>query len=274
MNRFLLRLTSEIPLMLDDRLVALSAMRPEDVQAAAHPAVAKAKAALAPQYTINNGVAVLPIEGGLMQKPDFWDMALGFEEDVDMLTELVARAGADADAESVVLKIDSPGGMLTGGIELADAVAAVAKKKPVVAWTGGMAASLGYMVASQAQIIVTTRSAQVGSIGTILSVADWSKLYEGLGVKIHTFTNKEATVKTVTPMNEERERYLQDRVDKAFGMFRSRVTAKRPQIGADSMNGKLVTGEEGKRLGMVDRIGDLNFAISVARAEARARKRN
>jgi capsid assembly protease len=274
MNPLLIRLTSDIPLMLDDRLLALASLTAADVQAAAHPAIGKMKAALAPSYTITNGVAVLPIIGALMQNPDPWSMAFGDAEDLGLLTEQVQKATADSEATAIVLRIDSPGGMMTGGIELADAVTAASKAKPVVAFTDSLCASLGYLVASQADEIVATRSAQVGSIGTILTVADWSKVYDAMGVKLHTFTNAEGTLKTLTPMNEERAAYLQGRADKAFAMFRNRVTAKRPDVKPDVMKGQLFTGEEGKRIGLVDRLGDLGFAVSVARNSARARGRS
>jgi signal peptide peptidase SppA len=244
-----------------------------DVQAAAHPVIAKMKEQLRPTYQIRNEVAVLPVSGVLMQNPDPWEMAFGGAEDLNALTELVGRATADPEAQAIVLNLDTPGGMMTGGVELADAVAAADKVKPVIAWTGSLAASLGYLIGSQASQFVATRSAQVGSIGTILSVTDFSALYEKFGVKVHTFTNKEATLKTVLPMNEERAAYLQGRADKAFAMFKGMVTAKRPDVNTDAMKGQVFTAAEGKRLGLVDRVGDLNFAVGLARSEARRRQR-
>lgn len=274
MNPFLIRLTHEIPFMLDERLVALAAMsNVGDVQGAAHPVIAKMKEQLRPTYQVRNEVAVVPISGVLMQNPNPWEMAFGDAEDLNALTDLVAKATADSEAQSIVLNLDTPGGMMTGGVELADAVAAANRVKPVVAWTGSLAASLGYLVGSQASQFVATRSAMVGSIGTVLSVTDFAGFYEKLGVKVHTFTNKEGSLKTVLPMNEERAAYLQSRADKAFAMFKGMVTATRPEVTADSMKGQVFTAAEGKKLGLVDRLGDLNFAVALARQEARRRQR-
>ncbi len=278
MNPFLLRLSTDIPMMLEDRLIALASMTADDVakaanvQGAAHPAIAKYKAALAPQYSVaSGGVAVLPVAGALMMNPDLWSMVLGQAEDLELLTEQVQKMGADPEVSAAVLKLDTPGGMMTGGIEFADAVAELNTRKPVIAWTGSLCASLGYLVASQASEIIATRSAQVGSIGTILSVMDWTEYLKGLGVKIHTFTNKEGTLKSILPMNEEREAYLQSRADTGFAMFRDMVKAKRPEVKDGAMKGQVITAQDAQGLGLVDRIGDFQFALSVARQAAKRR---
>lgn len=274
MNPFLIRLTHEIPFMHDERLIALAALSPGgDVQAAAHPVIAKMKEQLKPTYQVRNEVAVVPVSGVLMQNPNPWEMAFGDAEDLNALTDLVVRATLDPEAQAIVLNLDTPGGMMTGGVELADAVASANKVKPVIAWTGSLAASLGYLVGSQASQFVATRSAMVGSIGTILSVTDFAGLYERFGVKVHTFTNQEGTLKTVLPMNEERAAYLQGRADKAFALFKGMVTATRPNVTADAMKGQVFTAAEGKKLGLVDRLGDLGFAVGLARQEARRRQR-
>lgn len=278
MNPFLLRLSTDVPMMLEDRLIALASMTADDVQkaanvqGAAHPGIAKFKEQLAPKYTLAaSGVAVLPVAGALMMNPDLWSMLLGQAEDLELLTEQVQRMAADSEVGAAVLRFDTPGGMMTGGIEFADAVAELNAKKPVIAWTGSLCASLGYLVASQASEVVATRSAQVGSIGTILSVMDWTEYLKGLGVKIHTFTNKEGTLKSILPMNEERSAYLQGRADSAFAIFRDMVKAKRPDVKDGTMKGQVFTAGEAQGLGLVDRIGDFNFALGLARQMARKR---
>jgi signal peptide peptidase SppA len=222
----------------------------------------------------DRGVAVLPVSGALMMNPDLWSMLIGQAEDLELLTEQVQKMAADPEVGAAILRLDTPGGMMTGGIELADAVAELTSRKPVIAWTGSLCASLGYLVASQASEIVATRSAQVGSIGTILSVMDWTEYLKGLGVKIHTFTNKEGSLKSILPMNEERSAYLQGRADSAFAMFRDMVKAKRPDVKDGTMKGQIFTAGEAQSLGLVDRIGDFNFALGLARQMARARSRS
>lgn len=268
MNPFLVRLATEIPFLVDDVLITAVASfeaRSPGVMAAAHPQMEKMRKDLKPQCTMTDGVGVIPVSGVLMQKPDLYSAFFGEAEDPADIADLVNSAAKDPKCKAIVLNLDTPGGMMTGGVELADAVAEAAKVKPVVAWTGSLCASLGYLIASQCSAVISTRAAQVGSIGTILSVTDLSALYEKFGVKVHTFTNTEGTLKALTPMNDERATYLQGRADAAFATFKGMVSQARPGIKPESMKGQIFTGSEAVKNGMVDCIGSLPFAIEAAR---------
>src|ERR1700679_2352238 len=66
------------------------------------------------------------------------------------LTESIDKLADDSRVKAVILSIDSPGGSVSGGETLHDAIARVAAKKPVVVTMGGLAASAGYMIAMPA----------------------------------------------------------------------------------------------------------------------------
>lgn len=272
--KFLHRLFADIPLIEDHALAALI-NNPLDVNAAEHPVFKRIKESLKPQMDLrSDGIAVVPIEGALAYKPDVFEMFMGVEDSRNVL-EMVNAAAGNPKVEGIVLNIDSPGGMVVGGFEVADAVRAANKVKPVVAWSGGWATSLAYMIGSQAGQFVASRTAQVGSIGAVTSYADYTKMLEARGIKVEVFTNKEATLKAAgmigTTLTDEQRLYIQGRVDKAFAEFRKAVSATRPQVEKESMKGQVFYASEGKTKGLVDRIGDLNFAVSVARSEIRKR---
>jgi len=97
----------------------------------------------------------------------------------------IRRAAGDESVKAIVLRIDSPGGTVSGTYDLADDVASAAKKKPVTAYIEDLGASAAYAVASQARKIYANKTALVGSIGTYGVIVDASSRAEKLGLKVH-----------------------------------------------------------------------------------------
>jgi signal peptide peptidase SppA len=245
-----------------------------DPKAAEHPVYKRIREGLKPQMTVNaSGVATLPIEGVLAQKPDVWEMLFSGVEDSNHVLEMVNEASNNPDVKAVVLAIDSPGGFMTGGPEIADAVAAMNKRKPVVAHTSGTMASLAYFIGSQAGTVVASRSAQVGSIGVYTTNVDYSRMLENAGVKVEVIKNKEADYKAAgvmgTPLTEAQRGYIQDRIQASFGEFKDAVKGARPQVTDDAMRGQVFYGKEAKSKGLIDAVGDLAYAQSIARSKIR-----
>jgi protease IV len=125
-------------------------------------------------------------------------------------------------------------------------------------------------LASQAHEIVANRSAIVGSIGVIASVTDYSRLLENLGIKFEYFTNKDARFNGAgamgTSLNDEQRAQLQSQVESTYGVFKTAVLSARPQVKPEAMRGQTFRGSEAKSLGLVDRVGDENFAMGALRA--------
>ena len=134
-------------------------------------------------------------------------------------------------------------------------------------------ASLAYQIASQAREIISTPSASVGSIGTIIAIPDLSKAYEMMGIKMEVITNSEATLKGAgtpgTSLTDDQRDYLKARAQVAFNRFKSSVQAGRPNIKDESMRGQVFWGHEAKTNGMVDRLGDRAFALGVLKRMAK-----
>ena len=96
----------------------------------------KARQALAPRSTVENGIGVLEISGVLAYRPDIGDMFFdGFEDSSEVLSAY-RRLQADPEAKAVVLNVNSPGGFSVGGAEIADAVFTSCRPPtPPWAWT-------------------------------------------------------------------------------------------------------------------------------------------
>lgn len=246
----------------------------DSFRAGEHPLDARIREMMAPKMTVTqDGIGVIPIKGPLMQNPDPWDMLFYGVEDTAAITSLIESAGNNRQINAVVLNVDSPGGSVTGGFEAADAVKQASDAKPVVAFTAGTMASLAYLIGSQASRIVSTQSAQVGSIGVIAQWPDVTGYLEKMGIKMEVFTNQEATYKgigaTGVPLNDAQREHVQSQVDSIFSDFAATVNRARPLVPNDAMRGQVFRGKQAKSAYMVDQIGNFDFAISVARDLAR-----
>lgn len=159
----------------------------ERVQAtdlAAHILAAKAPAQpLSSAYEVTkDGVAIVPISGTLMKQAS----SFASENSSTVAARRKIRAAAsDSAVAAIVLKIDSPGGAVSGTFDLVQDVAAANERKPVLAFIEDLGASAAYAIASAAGQVFANSSGLVGSIGTFAVVQDWSAAAAQMGVKVH-----------------------------------------------------------------------------------------
>jgi protease-4 len=177
------------------------------------------------------------------------------------------KAADDDSVKAVILRIDSPGGTASASWEIAREVARF--EKPIIASCGDMCASGAYMIASQCDAIIGTPSSDIGSIGVIMQVADLSELMQKLGIKydtIHQGKYKDAGSPD-RPLTDE-ERAMLDRDSKmVYEQFIKLVADGRKMSVADVRElatGWAWPGEEAKRLGLIDDIGNYRDAVTEA----------
>jgi len=196
--------------------------------------------------------AIIPIKGVITSGLHPIYRVIGFA-DTEEIAGWVRNAAADPAIEEILLRIDSPGGMVTGTPELAAAVAAADKIKPVCAHTSGMMDSAAYWIASQARAICCTPSADVGCIGVYQVCYDETAYIEGFGVKATIFKSGDlkAAGHPHIPMSEAQAAHIQSEIDAIGVLFRAAVTTRRP-IEDDSMRGQSFLGTEAKARGLVD----------------------
>lgn len=272
MNPFTYRFFSETPLIAQEAIPALADATIEPM-AAEHPVLKQMRERMKPQMRMDGDVAIIPIEGVMARRPSVWELLMGVE-DTDNVLGMVNAAASDTSARSAVLDINSPGGFLTGGPEVADAVRRMKRTKPCVAWTGGSMASLAYWIGSAANEIVATRSASVGSIGVYTAFIDFSMALAAQGIKLDVMTNKEGSpYKGMglrgTSLTDEQRQFIKARMQETFEDFKADVLRERPEVPEDAMRGQSFVGNRAKEKRLVDRIGDLPFAISLARQLAK-----
>ncbi|MCE2564087.1 signal peptide peptidase SppA [Komagataeibacter sp. FNDCF1] len=176
------------------------------------------------------------------------------------------RKAADDDAvRGLVLEVNSPGGAVTGGEELHDAVAAFARRKPVVVSMGSVAASAGYMISVPASRIFANRSTLTGSIGVILESPDVSTLLDRVGVHVDQLVSgpMKGQPSVVRPLSPEGRGMLQDVIADLYDFFVNVVAQDRHMpVGRvrELADGRPYTGQQALKLGLVDEIGSMEDA--------------
>jgi len=193
---------------------------------------------------------------------------------VDVLERVMNEAVADSTVSEIVLDVDSPGGTVTGTPEAAETIERAAQEKPVVAFTGGMMASAAYWLSAPCDAIFAAPSADIGSIGVYAALLDVSRKLDNEGVRVELF--KQGKFKAMgfpgVPLTEEQREHIQKGVDDVADWFKGFVTANRPAVPTEAMEGQTYMGRDAVAIGLADQIGTLADAIDYARTEAAARR--
>ncbi|HEY6009567.1 MAG TPA: signal peptide peptidase SppA [Geobacteraceae bacterium] len=171
--------------------------------------------------------------------------------------------------KAVVLRIDSPGGVVGPSQEIYAEVKKLAAKKKVIVSMGSVAASGGYYIAAPASLIFANPGTITGSIGVLMKFSNMEGLMGKVGLRV--FTIKTGKFKDVgspaRPMTEEERAMLQGVIDSTHGQFVRAVAEGRklpPEMVRGIADGRIFSGEQALALKLVDRIGTLQDAIEEA----------
>jgi protease-4 len=183
---------------------------------------------------------------------------------------LIQRIRNDKTIDAVVLRVNSPGGSALASDIIWRELDLLKKEKPVVVSMGNYAASGGYYIACNADSIFADANTITGSIGVFSVVPNLSGFLKNkLGVtfdRVNTSTYADAPSST-RPLNATEQRFMQAGVDSIYFAFKSRVAQGRKKSVEyiDSIaQGRVWTGSDAVKVGLVDRIGNLNDAIAAA----------
>ncbi len=190
--------------------------------------------------------------------------------DVDDLVRELKAHRDNPSVRAVVLRINSPGGVVAPTQELHDAVRRLRQAgKPVVASLGAVAASGGYYVAVACDEIYANRGTLTGSIGVIMQLANFEQLMKKVGVdyvvvKAGQFKDIGSPSRAMTP---EERRVMQALLDDVHGQFIDAVAAGRKLPREEVVrfaDGRVFSGTQAKELHMIDVLGDLEDAVNAA----------
>lgn len=192
----------------------------------------------------------------------------------DRLSEAMKKAREDDEVESIVLRINSPGGSALASDIIWREVQLTTEEKPVVVSMGNLAASGGYYIASPADTIFAQPNTITGSIGVIGVLFDWQEFWnEETGITFDRVKKgKFADLGNPNrPLTEKEGEIIQSFIMETYNDFLSRVAEGRNMQKArvDSLaQGRVWSGEDAKDVGLVDAMGGIETAIESAAKKA------
>jgi protease-4 len=183
--------------------------------------------------------------------------------------EQLKRFREDDDIKAIVVRADSPGGVVGPSQEIYREIIRTRETKQVVASMGAVAASGGYYAVAGADGIVANPGTITGSIGVIMEYTNFRELFDKIGlapvvIKSGQFKDAGSPVRDMTP---EEERLLKAFVDRLHQQFVAAIAEGRrlaPEKVRELADGRIYTGQDAQEIGLVDRIGNLEDAVEWA----------
>jgi protease-4 len=173
----------------------------------------------------------------------------------------------DKSIKAIILRVNSPGGGVAASQEIYEEVRKTRESgKPIVVSMASIAASGAYYISCGSSLIVANPGTLTGSIGVIAEFITIKELADKLGIQQNVFKSGELkdAGNPFRNMTEKDKAYFQDVVDNSFGQFLG-VVSKERKINIDTLkqyaNGRVFTGLQAKKIGLVDSIGTFEDAI-------------
>jgi protease-4 len=188
-------------------------------------------------------------------------------------SKAIRKARLDDNVKAVVLRINSPGGSALASETIWREVMLTKKVKPVIASMGNVAASGGYYIAAPCDTIVASPNTITGSIGVFGLFFNAKQLVNNIGVTVDTVkTNPYADIMTSSrAVTAQESEVIQREVERIYDNFITRVSEGRKisKANVDSIaQGRVWSGTDAKRIGLVDVFGGLDKAIEIAAKKA------
>jgi protease-4 len=182
----------------------------------------------------------------------------------------IRKARLDSKTKAIVIRINSGGGSAMASENMWREIELAKKDKPVIVSFGDVAASGGYYMACGADSIFAQPNTITGSIGVFSIVPNMQGFFSDKlgvtfdGVKTGPYANSPTVTEPLSPLQKK---FFQEGVDSIYQTFLSRVAEgrKMPIQSVDSIGqGRIWTGTQALKLGLVDRIGGMEDALAAA----------
>ena len=184
--------------------------------------------------------------------------------------QIISEVRADSTVKAVVFRVNSPGGSVFASEQIKTEIDLTAKEKPVIASYGDYAASGGYWISNNCDKIYSNATTLTGSIGVFSMIPDISGTIKDIAhlnvVKVNS--NKHSGMLSLTsPLDQEETEYMQASVERIYDRFVNIVSQGRgldPAFVDSVAQGRVWTGADALKIGLVDEIGTLEDAINYA----------
>jgi protease IV len=219
-------------------------------------AIAKAALFGKDSSTRRGHVAVIELSGIIVSSSSF----------LEDLRDLQDNPGVKA----IVVRLNTPGGVVGPSQEIYQALKEVDKKTPVVASMGTLAASAGYLISLSARKIYANPGTLTASIGVIMEFANLERLYDW--AKIQRYVIKSGKFKDIgsetRKMTPEEKELINRMILDIYGQFRGTVKERRKLTEAELdavADGRVLSGNQAKQAKLIDSLGTIDDAIKEAK---------
>ncbi|WP_028694347.1 S49 family peptidase [Pseudomonas cremoricolorata] len=215
------------------------------------------------RVTLRGNVALVPVIGPIFRYANLFTEISGATS-TQVLASDIQRALDDPKVKSIVLNIDSPGGVASGINELAELIYQGRSRKRIVAYIGGLGASAAYWIASAAHEIVIDEASLAGSIGVVVeAVIDDEK---ASGRTRYQIVSRNAPNKRPDLATEEGRAKLGETIDALGDVFVGKV-ARNLDVTAEQVpemgdHGGIRVGADAVKHGLAHRVGSLESLIT------------
>jgi|WetSurMetagenome_2_1015567.scaffolds.fasta_scaffold02414_11 protease IV len=195
----------------------------------------------------------------------------------DSMVRLLKKAGENKDIAAVVLRVDSPGGSALASDVIWRQVAVLRKTKPVVVSMSDVAASGGYYISMGADAIVAQPGSITGSIGVVSGKFVFRGLMDWMDYRQETLKRGQNAdlFSAYDKFTPEQEKLIQGQMEGFYKTFVTKAAEGRRKT-YDQVDqiaqGRIWSGEEALKIGLVDRLGGIDTAIALAKEKAKIGK--
>ena len=238
----------------------------KDVKFIPFSAYAAAKATT--NLTARKKIAVIYADGNIVEQYDPNNIS------GDRFAGIIAKVRADSTVKAVVFRVNSPGGTVLAASKIKEEIDLTRAVKPVVASYGDYAASGGYWISNSCDHIFTNATTLTGSIGVFSAIPEFGKTLKEIAhvnmvpVKSHKHSDM---LSLTRPFDSEETAWMQVYVDDIYNQFVGIVAQGRDKTfeSVDEVaQGRVWTGADALKIGLVDEIGTLEDAIMYAASMA------
>ncbi len=223
-----------------------------------------------------SSVAIVYVEGSIVPgRPEpspFGSQGVAYS---DPIRKALDKAAEDDTVKAVVLRVNSPGGSAVASEIILQATRRVADKKPLIVSMGDVAGSGGYYVACGAETIFADPSTITASIGVVAGKLVTTGMWDSVGINWHPIKRGENADMMVGDevFSSKQKQILQDWMNEVYVVFKGHVThahGDRLTKPLEEMaGGRVYTGQQALKLGLVDRLGSLDDAVRLAARQAK-----
>ena len=218
-------------------------------------------AKIKPNLTAKKKIAIIYADGNIVEQDDPRNIS------GNRFAGIIAKVRADSTVKAVVFRVNSPGGTVLAASKIKEEIDLTKAVKPVVASYGSYAASGGYWISNNCDHIFSDATTLTGSIGCFSAIPEFGKTLKDVvhvnmtPVKSHKHSDM---ISLTRPFDAEETEWMQKYVDDIYTNFVTIVAEGRNKTyeAVDSIaQGRVWTGRDAIKIGLVDEIGTLEDAI-------------